>query len=76
MAAHTTVYFPVRVPGVSFAGVTQEGEDDLRYFVETYQRPLRSVTFLADEQGVLTKGYQVGARCCCFLLYKIFSRSI
>ncbi|CAM9793423.1 unnamed protein product [Pylaiella littoralis] len=44
--------------GVSFAGVTQEGEDDLRYFVETYQRPLRSVTFLADEQGVLTKGYQ------------------
>eukprot|EP00903_Cladosiphon_okamuranus_P015086 g13954.t1 len=44
--------------GVNFAGVAKEGEDDVRYFVETYQRPMRSVTILADEQGVLTDGYQ------------------
>lgn len=51
----------LRISGISFAGVTKEEEDDVRYFVETYQRPLRSVTILADEQGVLTDGYQVGA---------------
>ncbi|CAM9204953.1 unnamed protein product [Hapterophycus canaliculatus] len=44
--------------GIRFTGVTQEGEEDLRYFVETYQRSLRSVTLLADEKGVLTEGYQ------------------
>ncbi|CAM9270114.1 unnamed protein product [Ectocarpus fasciculatus] len=44
--------------GITFAGVTQEGEEELRYFVETYQRSLRPVTLLADEQGVLTAGYQ------------------
>ena len=38
--------------------MTQESEDDLRYFVETCQRPLRSVTLLADEEGALTEGYQ------------------
>ena len=44
--------------GVTFAGVTQEREEDLRYFVETYQRPLRSVSLLADQEGALTEGYQ------------------
>lgn len=52
---------PVLSLGISFAGVTHESEDDVRYFVETFQRPLRSVSILADEQGVLTDGYQVGA---------------
>lgn len=63
-------YFPFllsrsRASGISFAGVTNESEEDVRYFAETYQRPLRSVTLLADEQGVLTDGYQVGARLLC-----------
>lgn len=49
------------ISGISFVGVTQEGGDDVRYFVETFQRPLRAVTILADEQGVLTDGYQVDA---------------
>lgn len=48
----------VRTTGISFTGVTQESEDDLRYFVETYQRPLRSATLLADTEGVFTAGYQ------------------
>lgn len=38
--------------------MTQEAEDDLRYFVETCQRPLRSVSLLADQEGALTEGYQ------------------
>lgn len=39
-------------------GVTQESEEDLRYFIETYSRPSRSVNFVADQEGTLTQGYQ------------------
>lgn len=41
-----------------FAGVSQENEGDLRYFIGAYQRPLRSVAFIADEEGTLTERYQ------------------
>lgn len=52
--------------------MTQEGEEDLRYFVETYQRSLRSVTLLADEEGVLTEGYQVGTLCPLMFVFAFF----
>lgn len=65
-AATSALSLPFFLSGITFAGVTQEGEEELRYFVETYQRSLRPVTLLADEQGVLTAGYQV-----C-----VFSRSV
>lgn len=41
-----------------FAGVSQESEDDLLYFTESYKRPLQSTTFVADKEGKLTKKYQ------------------
>lgn len=44
--------------GVRFAGVSQESEDDLRYFMEIYQRPLQSVAFIVDEEGTFTDRYQ------------------
>lgn len=56
--------------------MTQEGEEDLRYFVETYQRSLRSVTLLADEEGVLTEGYQVCASLSLFLCLCFFFRGV
>ena len=44
--------------GITFAGVTRESVEDLKHFVETYQRPVKSLTLLSDEQGALTDEYQ------------------